>query len=47
MPDKLGGDQMAFTATTPDVIAFVDRLTIAGETTANLGEIAVSDLPEK
>ena len=47
MPDKLGGDHMASLVTTPDVIEFVDRLTIEGETTANLEEVAVNDLPEK
>jgi voltage-gated potassium channel len=47
MPDKLGGDHMASLVTTPDVIEFVDRLTIEGETTANLEEIAVNDLPKK
>ena len=47
MPDKLGGDHMASLVTTPDVIEFVDRLTIEGETTANLEEIDVNDLPEK
>ena len=47
MPDKLGGDHMASLVATPDVIEFVDRLTIEGETTANLEEIAVNDLPEK
>ena len=39
MPDKLGGDHMASLVVTPDVIEFVDRLTIEGETTANLEEI--------
>ncbi|WP_299061576.1 TrkA family potassium uptake protein [uncultured Polaribacter sp.] len=47
MPDKLGGDHMASLVTTPDVIEFVDRLTIEGETTANLEEISVNDLPSK
>jgi voltage-gated potassium channel len=47
MPDKLGGNHMASLVTTPDVIEFVDRLTIEGETTANLEEIAVNDLPKK
>jgi len=47
MPDKLGGDHMASLVVTPDVIEFVDRLTIEGETTANLEEVAVDDLPEK
>ncbi len=45
MPDKLGGDHMASLVTTPDVIEFVDRLTIEGETTANLEEIDVDELP--
>lgn len=47
MPDKLGGAHMASLVVTPDVIEFVDRLTIEGETTANLEEVAVNDLPEK
>ncbi len=47
MPDKLGGDHMASLVVTPDVIEFVDQLTIEGETTANLEEIAVDDLPLK
>ena len=47
MPDMLGGEHMASLVVTPDVIEFVGRLTIEGETTANLEEIAVNDLPEK
>ena len=47
MPDKLGGAHMATLVVTPDVIEFVDRLTIEGDTTANLEEIAINDLPEK
>lgn len=47
MPDKLGGDHMASLVVTPDVIEFVGRLTIEGETTANLEEISVNDLPKK
>jgi voltage-gated potassium channel len=46
MPDKLGGNHMASLVVTPDVIEFVDRLTIEGETTANLEEIAVNELPK-
>lgn len=46
MPDKLGGDHMASLVTTPDVIEFVDRLTIEGETTANLEEIDIDELPK-
>lgn len=47
MPDKLGGNHMASLVTTPDVIEFVDRLTIEGETTANLEEVDVDSLPKK
>jgi voltage-gated potassium channel len=47
MPDKLGGAHMATLVVTPDVIEFVDRLTIEGETTANLEEISVNDLPKE
>ena len=47
MPDKLGGAHMASLVVTPDVIEFVDRLTIAGDTTTNLEEIAVNGLPDK
>lgn len=46
MPDKLGGDHMASLVTTPDVIEFVDRLTVEGDTTANLEEIDIDELPE-
>ncbi len=47
MPDKLGGEHMASLVVAPDVIEFVDRLTVEMETTANLEEILVNDLPEK
>ncbi|TDQ23950.1 potassium channel family protein [Tenacibaculum caenipelagi] len=47
MPDKLGGAHMASLVVTPDVIEFVDRLTIEGDTTANLEEVAINDLPGK
>lgn len=47
MPDKLGGGHMASLVVTPDVVEFVDRLTIEGETDTNLKEIAVNDLPEQ
>jgi voltage-gated potassium channel len=47
MPDKLGGAHMASLVVTPDVIEFVDRLTIEGETTANLEEVDVNGLPKE
>lgn len=46
MPDRLGGDHMASLVVTPDVIEFVDRLSLEGECTANLREIVVDDLPK-
>ncbi len=45
MPDKLGGAHMALLVVTPDVIEFVDRLTIEGDTSANLEEVSVNELP--
>lgn len=45
MPDKLGGAHMASLVVTPDLVEFVDRLTIAGEVDANLEEICVNELP--
>lgn len=47
MPDKIGGNHMASLVVTPDVIEFVDYLTVEGETTANLEEIAVDELPSQ
>ena len=47
MPDKLGGAHMASLVVTPDLVEFVDRLTIADEVEANLEEISVNELPEK
>lgn len=47
MPDKLGGDHMASLVVTPDIIEFVDRLSIEGDTTTNLEEISVNDLPNE
>ena len=47
MPDKLGGAHMASLVVTPDLVEFVDRLTIAGTTSANLEEISINELPEE
>jgi len=47
MPDKLGGDHMASLVVTPDIVEFVNKLSIAGDSTTNLQEISVNDLPEK
>lgn len=45
MPDKLGGDHMASLLVSPDLIEFVDHLTIDGDCSTNLKEISVNDLP--
>lgn len=45
MPDKLGGAHMASLVVTPDLIEFVDQLTISGDLNANLEEISVNELP--
>lgn len=47
MPDKLGGAHMASLVVTPDLVEFVDRLTIAGDVDANLEEISVNELPKE
>lgn len=47
MPDKLGGAHMASLVVTPDLIEFVDQLTISGDLNANLEEISVNGLPEE
>jgi voltage-gated potassium channel len=47
MPDKLGGDHMASLVVTPDLVEFVNRISLDGESSANLEEISVEDLPVK
>jgi len=47
MPDKIGGDHMASLVVTPDLVEFVSRITLDGENSANLEEIAVEDLPKE
>ncbi len=46
MPDKIGGDHMASLVVLPDLIEFLDQLSIEGENSINLEEIAIEDLPE-
>ena len=45
MPDKIGGDHMASLVVTPDLIEFVEKLTINDVGSTNLEEITVNDLP--
>ena len=47
MPDKLGGDHMASLVVTPDLVEFVQKLTISEEGSTNLEEIAINDLPKE
>ncbi len=44
MPDRLGGNHMASLIVTPDLIEFVERLTIEGKEHTNLEEISIDDL---
>ena len=47
MPDKLGGDHMASLVVMPDLITFMDQLSIEGESTTNLEEVVISDFMEE
>jgi voltage-gated potassium channel len=46
MPDKLGGSHMASLVITPDVVEFLDNLSVEGTGEINLEELTVSDFPE-
>ncbi|MAU15277.1 MAG: potassium channel protein [Muricauda sp.] len=43
MPDKIGGDHMASLVVMPDLITFLDQLSIEGEHTTNLEEVEIED----
>lgn len=45
MPDKLGGAHMASLVITPDVIEFIDMLSIEGDSTSNIEELTIENLP--
>ncbi|MCF6297434.1 MAG: NAD-binding protein [Flavobacteriaceae bacterium] len=47
MPDKLGGDHMASLLVTPDIVEFVDMLSVASNDSTHLREIFVDDLPKE
>ncbi len=47
MPDKIGGNHMASLIVTPDLVEFVERISIEGKETTNLEEIAVNELPDE
>lgn len=44
LPDKIGGDHMASLVVVPDLLEFIDNLSIVGHTTINIEEIAVEKL---
>ncbi|MEN8928894.1 MAG: potassium channel protein [Flavobacteriales bacterium] len=46
MPDSLGGAHMASLVITPDVIEFLDHITIQGSSKINLEEINFENIPE-
>lgn len=46
MPDSLGGAHMASLVITPDVIEFLDHITIQGNSKINLEEITFENIPE-
>jgi len=43
MPDKIGGDHMASLVVMPDLITFMDKLSMEGGDTTNLEEVAIED----
>jgi len=47
MPDKIGGEHMASLVVTPNLVEFVERLTISNESETNLEEISIDDLPNE
>lgn len=47
MPDKIGGMHMASLVVTPDLVEFVDRLTILDDSSPNLEEVSINDLPSE
>lgn len=45
MPDKIGGAHMASLVVTPDIIEFIDRLSIEGESSSNIEELVIENMP--
>jgi len=46
MPDIVGGDHMASLVTNPDVMEFLDMISVGGDHDINLEEIAYDELPK-
>ena len=47
MPDKIGGDHMASLVVMPDLITFMDKLSVEGENTTNLEEVEIEDFTDQ
>jgi voltage-gated potassium channel len=47
MPDTLGGSHMASLVVNPDVIEFLDHISIQGAAEVNLEEVSYSDVPDE
>ena len=47
MPDKIGGDHMASLVVLPDLITFMDKLSMEGEHTTNLEEVHIEDFTDQ
>lgn len=47
MPDKIGGDHMASLVVLPDLITFMDKLSMEGEDTTNLEEVQIEDFTDQ
>lgn len=43
MPDKIGGEHMASLVIMPDLVTFMDKLSVEGEHTTNLEEVEIED----
>jgi len=46
MPDSIGGSHMAQLVTNPDVLEFIDQISMQGKNEINLEEICFADIPE-
>lgn len=47
MPDKIGGDHMASLIIMPDIVEFMDQLSIEGGNKTNLEEVGIESFPEE
>ena len=47
MPDRIGGDHMASLVVVPDLIEFLDNLSIIGKKSINIEEVSFEDIFDK